>query len=606
MKNVPLKIFSLALILGGLSSCQINVVPTSSSKESSADSSDTSSQTTSQTSSESSGEEGPGDFVLAEAPYKVDEQDGRDFVSRKVADLEYGYFQNEPLIVYMDLNVALGQVQESVEVDSNEGVFSYACPSGVTYFVDPETDTITLHDWDYANLFSTRYGAALGLIDDRYSAERVDDSDSILHTADDVTLDLGSHHLDIVIYDERPFIPFSVIDQLVFNPVYYSSVAWNGSGFYLVDLASGAMSIYGYSRTSYGEEYYSGANRGKARPAYFAEWNKNAFLFNLDYFYGFRDERFVPFEQTLSESEEYAHLLDELESTDLSTYEQAVEQIINLVIGDCHTNAGNASSTFGTGSYSMLGVESERESQLGENFYAHYGAFRASGKHWNEVTYSGNTAILPFGSFVTSYVLVTNDNVDELAIDNQDTYALFLSAMKQIEAHGGIDNVIFDITCNGGGDSNALVQMLGVMGREYTTYQYNPLTHAASELIYHVDTNLDGEFDESDSYEGQYDFFILTSDYSFSCGNMFPYVAKDNGLATIIGQRSAGGACIVCYTVTPDGRPYRISGLSRTGAKSDYTQHDDLGVEVDEKCQIAQEHFYDDAYLDEFVNGLKA
>ena len=87
---------------------------------------------------------------------------------------------------------------------------------------------------------------------------------------------------------------------------------------------------------------------------------------------------------------------------------------------------------------------------------------------------------------------------------------------------------------------------------------------------------------------------------------MFPYVAKANDIATVIGQQSGGGACIVSFTVTPDGMPYRISGLARTGDPLDPSKHDDLGVEVDEKCQIALEHFYDNAYLDEFVNGLKA
>lgn len=597
MKNVPLKIFSLALILGGLSSCQITVVPTSSSKESSADSSDTSSQTT----SESSSEQGKGDFVLAEAPYKVDEQNGQDFVSRKVADLEYGYFENEPLIVYMDLNVALSQVQECVEVDFNDGVFSYVCASGVTYFVDPETDTITLHDWDYANLFSTRYGAALGLIDERYSAERVDDSNSILHTAEDVTLDLGGHHLDIVVHDERPFIPFSVVDQLVFNPVYYSSVAWNGSGFYLVDLVSGAMGLSNYSMNPYREEYYSGGNSGQERPEYYASWCKNALLFNLDYFYGFRDERFVPFEDSLSEE-----LLSDLGSTDLLTYELAVEELINVVIGDCHTNSGNAGSTFSNGTFAFDGNVSERSLALYEAGTQCVSARKKAEKTPNVVTYSGSTAILRFDAFITSGACVESDNLATLASGNRDTFALFLWAMKEIQTRGGIENVIFDVTCNGGGDSNALIQMLGVMGREYSTCQYDPLTEAHSELVYRVDTDLDGDFDEQDSFEGQYDFFVLTSPYSFSCGNMFPYIAKTNGLATIIGQQSGGGACVVAYTVTPDGMPYRISGLSRTGDPIDPSKHDDLGVEVDEKCQIALEHFYDDAYLDEFVNGLKA
>ncbi len=597
MKNVALKIFSLAFLLGGLSSCvtQPKKPASSPSEETTSDTSETASTTSEATS------EAPHELRAGQAPFMKPTLAGNTFVSEQVDVLDYVYYEDEPLIVYMDLEQAIAQVQDSYEITQSEGKTVYSCDSGATYTVDPEQGAVTLHDWDRANLFSSRYGATLGLIDEQYSGERVDDSASILHTAEDVTLDLSGHGLEIPVFEGRPFLPFSVVDQLVFNPVYYSSVAWNGSGFYLVDLVSGAMGLSNYSMNPYREEYYSGANSGQERPEYYASWCKNAFLFNLDYFYGFRDERFVPFEDSLSEE-----LLSALGSTDLLTYELAVEEIINIVIGDCHTNSGNASSTFGTGSFAMDGDVSERSYALYSAGSQCVSARKNAGKTPNVVTYSGSTAILRFDAFITSGVYVESDNLATLASGNRDTFALFLSAMKEIQTRGGIDNVIFDVTCNGGGDSNALIQMLGVMGREYSTRQYDPLTKANSELIYRVDTDLDGDFDEQDSFEGQYDFFVLTSPYSFSCGNMFPYIAKTNGLATIIGQQSGGGACVVAYTVTPDGMPYRISGLSRTGDAIDPSKHDDLGVEVDEKCQIALEHFYDDAYLDEFVNGLKA
>ena len=600
MKNTPLKLLNLAFLLSGLSSCISQPAkPSSSSFEETT--SDTSEETISDTSEEttSATSEDAHQLVASDAPFKKPVARDDDFVSQKVADLPYIYYQDEPLVVYMDLEDAILQVQTGVNVTKDGDNTVYSCASGAAYTVNPTAGKVILHNWDKANLFSSRYGAALGLIDEQYSAERVDDSSSVLHTADDVTLDLSDHGLEIPVYEGRPFLPFSVVDQLVFNPVYYSSVAWNGSGFYLVDLVNGAMSLYGYGTNSYRTEYYSGANSGATRPTYYATWCKNALLFNLDYFYGFRDERFVPFANSLS-----ASILADLESTDLLTYERAVEKIINVVIGDGHTNSGNAGSSFSQGSFDSLWEESQRELDLGSARSACRDARSQAGKFANVITYSGNTAILPFDSFITSGVRVEQSNLATLANGNKDTFALLLWAMGEIKEHGGIDNVIFDITCNGGGDSNALVQMLGVMGREYTVCQYDPLTKANSELVYRIDTNLDGAFDANDSFEGQYDFYILTSPYSFSCGNMFPYVAKANDIATVIGQQSGGGACTVSFTVTPDGMPYRISGLARTGDLADPTKHDDLGVKVDADCQVALNHFYDDAYLSEFVNNL--
>ena len=151
-------------------------------------------------------------------------------------------------------------------------------------------------------------------------------------------------------------------------------------------------------------------------------------FFNLDYFYGFRDERFVPFANSLS-----ASILADLESTDLLTYERAVEKIINVVIGDGHTNSGNAGSSFSQGSFDSLWEESQREVDLGSARSACRDARSQAGKSANVITYSGNTAILPFDSFMTSGVRVEQSNLATLANGNKDTFALLLWAMGEIK-----------------------------------------------------------------------------------------------------------------------------------------------------------------------------
>lgn len=49
-------------------------------------------------------------------------------------------------------------------------------------------------------------------------------------------------------------------------------------------------------------------------------------------------------------------------------------------------------------------------------------------------------------------------------------------------------------------------------------------------------------------------FYIITSKFSFSCGNAFPFYARANGLAKIIGQSSGGGECCVFGFNFPSGQ----------------------------------------------------
>ncbi len=540
-------------------------------------------------------------FAVQTASFFAATPIGNDYKSEEKGKVEYGYYEDEPQIVYMELGEALEIVHRGeIELSVSGAITTYECPTGVIYHVDSSEDTIVVEKFDMGGLFALEYGACLGLIDSEKAARIVDDSKSVYHPCEsDLLLDLGAYDLDIVDNNGTPYIPFSVVNNLTFVESWYAPVAFNGTAFYFIDFTNGAMS-YRYQNNSYTREYYDGAFSKQYRSPAFIDHNYHAFLFSIDHFYGFRDERFVPFENYLRMN--YPALLEDLRSNNYLKYEQAVEMILNVVIGDGHTNAGDATSAFGGGQYETTGLVSERSAKLKSDRAACQNARQNAGAQPNVVRYNGNTAILSFDSFRHAESDLTPESVKTLKVNNKDTYALLLTAMWEIEERGDIENVIFDITCNGGGDTNALIPMLGLMNREFKMSQFDALSNSYTNLDYVIDTNLDGVFDGKDGYQGQYNFFILTSNYSFSCANMFPYVAKTNGIAKIIGAQSGGGACAVRYAVTPDGRPYRISGLSRTGELANPAVHDDAGVPVDH--QIDLEHFYDDSYLNQFVNSI--
>ena len=131
----------------------------------------------------------------------------------------------------------------------------------------------------------------------------------------------------------------------------------------------------------------------------------------------------------------------------------------------------------------------------------------------------------------------------------------------------------------------------------------NTLTGDISEVHYNVDLNQNGSFgDAGDTYKGQYDFYILTSSFSFSCANAFPTFAKAGGMAKIIGEQSGGGACAVGGFATASGNIIRSSSCWQFGTYSGSTWTDnDGGVPVDYAFPATS--FYDDAAIAAFVNS---
>ena len=95
------------------------------------------------------------------------------------------------------------------------------------------------------------------------------------------------------------------------------------------------------------------------------------------------------------------------------------------------------------------------------------------------------------------------------------------------------------------------------------------LTGSYRDEWYHVDTNLDGVVDDEDGYGGQYDFYIMTSGSSYSCGNALPYFAQQDGLAKIIGANPGGGDCVVGTFIDAYGRTAAYSSTIKLGRETE-------------------------------------
>ena len=185
--------------------------------------------------------------------------------------------------------------------------------------------------------------------------------------------------------------------------------------------------------------------------------------------------------------------------------------------------------------------------------------------------YSGDTAVIYFEHFMddvlNKYYVHTPTKEDEA----KSSFAFFYRCFKDIKKHDNVKNVVINLANNGGGYAAGLVSILGFMSpdgevlitsRDMTSEKYR-------EEYYHVDTNLDGVFDDKDGFGGKYDFYILTSGSAYSCGTALPFYAQQQGLAKIMGTKPGGGDCCLATFLDAFGMSGAISGNMTLGVMTD-------------------------------------
>ena len=112
-----------------------------------------------------------------------------------------------------------------------------------------------------------------------------------------------------------------------------------------------------------------------------------------------------------------------------------------------------------------------------------------------------------------------------------------------------VENVVIDLAYNTGGNVGAVLRIFGYMTEE--AFQYHSQNPAdGSAVTYYI---------ESDYVAYDYNWYIISSEVTFSAANLMVSMAKELGIATIIGHKSSGGASSIGVISTPDGSILLIS-----------------------------------------------
>ncbi|MBQ3685574.1 MAG: hypothetical protein II933_04200 [Candidatus Methanomethylophilaceae archaeon] len=310
-------------------------------------------------------------------------------------------------------------------------------------------------------------------------------------------------------------------------------------------------------------------------PVYMLEFTRDLFYFLMDNFYDLNE---VTGYRCMSDFFKNNAYSDGLVSQDPAVRGEAYTVLIGL-LNDLHSGYGGSVVLGEMPAYNpgkevqnLLNDRSTLYLQLMQQRAAAVKAYGADSP--TDVRYSsdGTTAYFSFDEFSA----VTHYDDQPLTPEQRmkDTYFFFVDKLNEIKAHGGVERVVIDDSCNGGGIVVTMGKLLALMSKDNraVSYERNGITGSIREYIYRVDSNGDGLYDERDCFGNDFRFYIHTSLYSYSSGNAFPFLAKAYGIAETIGTKSGGGECTAVYNILPFGHQINHSSFEHLGYYDEATQ----------------------------------
>ena len=505
-------------------------------------------------------------------------------------DLATTFFTFDEDIPYINLNYFINNFL----VQYNNSIQHYSIAKNVITNIDTkvsltfdvENNKIYTNDLDqFMNIFNLNKNSN-DIIDISLNVHaEYSENDSSYTKGKEITIDLNDFHTKIVGYENETYVPFSYLDN-IFCSHSSNRFVFNGDNFYnsAIDLMKGQDG----DLNTYGNAYYSGSLASlKERSDSYINYFYYSFLFELLYNDGKNTYDVTSLDKKLEE----LGLKSELRSKDSKTASLAIAKTLYTVFSDGgHTRFTNLGFTTpyneknnDEASRLIYSMDS-RNKKLVDTF----DSLKAKrGDLASNLTIEGETAILRFDEFDES--------------ETVSTFNLFKESFETIQENKSVKNVVFDISLNGGGAAMSLCDALSFLTDEPIKIKTkNPNTGAINVESCKIDNNKDGNFDDNDSYQGKYKYYVLTSNFSYSCANAFAVYCKDYNLAKIIGQRSGGGDCSVAGGVSVDGSCWNMSSTSML-IRKDNSSYDD-GAALD--YELDDSYFYDGSKLNTYLSGL--
>ncbi len=426
-----------------------------------------------------------------------------------------------------------------------------------------------------------------------------DDVKAYSYNGSSITLPLKDYDIPMYYSNNKAYIPLDLFNNF-FVSYTYNNFLYNGDAIYVTTGIND-------NPQEYLDSYYEGKNASSSRSQELANFTYNSLLLNLDYQYGLKNIHKI---SSFREEFKDLGLENGLKSTSNEEYINALYRVIYNCFGDGHCSFVRKSSYYGkqdintmlkNDNYLNMGIADISYNGL-ENRSLRQNAVASNENYGKSYYEDGDTAYVRFDQF-SLYSSIPDYYSTGVDGSENDAFGIIIYANKKIKENPNIKNVVVDVATNGGGEEMALIYVLGwMLGNQTRISIENPLTHGNATTYYQVDVNLDGQYNLNDDTLENYNKFILTSNYSFSCGNALPCFAKDSQKVRIIGQTSGGGCSQVFPLITTDGTTFNISGnMVLSYEKNSHYEHIDNGATPDFVI-TDKEKIYDRSYTTKVVH----
>lgn len=522
-------------------------------------------------------------------------------------------YEEVPFIRATDYLYILFDGKERTSVEN--GVMTISV-NDTTATLDPWNDTLQIEDPAKIRSVGRLPGAVDGAVIDEIEFNVITVStknESVQTPAEPLVISFADYHMPVIFYEGDILMPFLAYQNSFAGIQMMTHLAYNGRDYYNVfDANSYVLDVPETADSTYVKALYSGpfSTMNQTSQAY-ADYGYYSICLLLDQTFGHKEEKNIT---TFDDYFTRINAKGSMCSTDPTAAITAEILLFNYLFDSGHDSLASYKTVFGEykipDQSDVKEITDEiRESAEGAELFdedaainpdtetqikdAIAGALLEKGFKMPEIAplfiwafffsairpedygtqrldYADDTAVIYFTSFKDdtaerqpSYYLepITEEDLE------WSSFAFFYSCFEDIKTHDEVKNVVLNISDNGGGAAAALVSILGFLSEDGEVRFTDMDLQAGSyrEECYHVDTNLDGIADDQDGYGGQYNFYILCSGSSFSCGTALPYYAQRDGLAKIIGAKPGGGDCVVGSFVDAYGRCAFYSSMLKLG-----------------------------------------
>ena len=368
---------------------------------------------------------------------------------------------------------------------------------------------------------------------------------------------MGDYYLPLAFYDITYCFDTTIYFYYNYNSIYSSREVDN---FYNKPFVKGnkQASVIGEMINSKADE---------EAPSYLVKLNSSLFLYLMDNFYGLKDYKDIKTaEDYCKQIGTYTDLFSENGAIRSQAYAETLDRLDDnhtaLVAGSYVWGGESAiSRQYGTGCINRTNLRNQLNNLRAQKTPAVY-----QGGNSPIVSSDGKTAMVLFNEFkfgTRDQIFNADGSIKNTAYAYDSFFAL-LNFFKTMQETGTVENVILDMSTNGGGVLGVLMKLLALISKDNTSNLFY-LEAASNQLgiaTTQVDSDFNSVYDTLDCYGDDFNIYLLTSDCSFSCGNAFPCLAQKMGCAKVIGQKSGGGECAVAVHYLPNGEyVYHSSNL---------------------------------------------